>query len=209
MIFSFIIPQKIENYIVFLLLGIILWNFFVEATSISMHNMISKKDIIKAIYFDRHALVISSNFNALLTLGFNMLIFIIFMIILRVGFQVYFPIFFAYIILLFILSLGVSFILAGLYVKYRDIVHVWEVVVQLLFWLTPIVYSVTSIPQKYLAIYMLNPLARIFNDSRNIVIYHQAPDWPSLLLTFIVCVIVYVIGYYIYKRQSRYFAEEL
>ena len=208
-VFSLILTQKIDHYILFLLLGIILWNFFVESTNISMSNILAKRELLKAVYFPRKNLVISSCLNALFTLVFNFAVFSLFLIFFRIQFNWVMLFFVIPISLLYILSLGVSYIISALYVKYRDIVHIWEVVLQVGFWITPIIYSIKMIPAKYINIYMMNPLARIIDDSRDIIIYGKSPELLSIIITALISIIIYVIGYYIYKKKSDYFAEDL
>jgi len=112
-------------------------------------------------------------------------------------------------IFLFILSLGVSYILSALYVRYRDIRHIWEVFVQAGFWITPIIYVSSIIPAKYSTIYFLNPLARIITYSREILLEGKNILLFDMFITFILCVAIYFFGYYLYKYMSQSFAEEL
>ncbi len=186
-----------------------MWNFLVESTNISMNNMLVKKELLKSMYFSREVLVISSCLNALITAASNLILFFIIAIILKLDFSPYVLFLFVSMILLFILTLGTSYILAALYVKYRDITYIWEVCVQIGFWITPIVYDVKLIPNKYLYIYMINPFARIINDAHNAVLYHTLPSLYGLTLTIVICVIIYFIGYKLYSYRSKYFAEEV
>jgi len=208
-VFAIIFKSDVENYALFILLGIIMWNFLVEATNISMNNMLVKKELLKSIYFSREVLVISSCLNALITAASNLALFFIIALILKLDFSAHILFLFVSMTLLFVLTLGISYILAALYVKYRDITHIWEVCVQIGFWITPIVYSIGLIPNKYMYLYMINPFARIINDAHNAVLYHTLPNVYQILITAGICIIVYIIGYKLYKYRSKYFAEEV
>lgn len=208
-VFSLIIKLEIDNYILFLFLGIILWTFFMDSTVLSMSNVLSKGELIKKVYFPRKVLVISSCLNSFLNLLFSLLVFIIFLLLFKIKITIYFFLFIIILSLLFILSLGFSYLLSGLYVKYRDIDHLWGILLTIGFWVTPIVYSVDFVPKNYLTLYMLNPLARIISYSRDLLIYNKTPSIWNILITFLICFAIYLVGYYVYKKRSLYFAEDL
>lgn len=207
-VFSTIFHVKTEHYVLFLFLGIILWNFFVESTTISMSNIMEKRSIIRAIYFPRNILVLSSVLNAFIMLLINICLLAILLIVYGITISFYVLFFIPILLLLFILSVGVAYLLSALYVKYRDIVHIWGVILQVGFWVTPIVYNITMVPQRYISAYMLNPLASIIVSSRDVIIYGSMPS-PSIIVTVIMCIAIYFFGRYVYLRMSRYFAEEL
>lgn len=208
-VFSFIIKLEINNYILFLFLGIILWTFFTDSTVLSMGNVLSKKELIKKVYFPKDVLVISSCLNSFLNLLFSLLVFIIFLLLFKIKMTIYFFLFIIILSLLFILSLGFSYLLSSLYVKYRDMNHLWDIFLTIGFWITPIVYSVDFVPKNYLTLYMLNPLARIISYSKDLLIYNKIPSIWNILITFLICFAIYLVGYYVYKRRSLYFAEDL
>ena len=87
--------------------------------------------------------------------------------------------------------------------------HIWEVLIQILFWITPIVYPLTFVPEKILKWYMLNPLARIINDSRNAVIYSTIPSLWHSIISIITCLSVYIIGLAVFKKRNPKLAEEI
>jgi len=208
-VFSFVINQNIHHYALFLLLGILLWNFFVEATSISMSAVLDKGGLIKAVYFPRKTLIISACINALGTLVFNILIFVIFLIFFKITITYTFLIFILYVCLLFILGLGISYLLSSLYVKFRDIAHIWDVIVNTLFWVTPIIYSISIVPSQYKIIYLINPLATIINSARDLIIYNKLPELLPTIITIIIIMAFYILGYFMFKKRSPYFAEDL
>ena len=140
-VFSNLMRVQVEYFQLFLLLGIILWNFLSRATSIGMNSIVGKADMIKKIYFPRDIFVISSCITALLMSIFESLIFISFMAIFRVPIStnlIYVPFI---LIFLFFISLGLTLALAALNVFYRDVQFIWQVILQAGFFATPILYT--------------------------------------------------------------------
>lgn len=208
-IFAVVLNLRTENYVLFLLLGIIIWNFFVEATIMSMDNMIAKRDLIMKVYFPREIIVISSCLNSLIVLSFNLIIFFILMLFLGFSLNLNILLFFVVLIPLYLFSLGMSYLLASLYVKYRDIYHIWGVFIQIGFWATPIIYTIDKIPQNFIILYLLNPLARIIELSRDILIRDNSFNLISFLIVLVFALIFFFIGNLVYKKFSIYFPEEI
>jgi lipopolysaccharide transport system permease protein len=104
---------------------------------------------------------------------------------------------------------GVSLALAGLYVYYRDLNQIWEVLLQLGFFLAPVVYPLTTVPAEYLNIYMLNPVTNIMQIYRDILLYAQTPSLASIVFAMISATISLAAGAAIFKRLERRFAEEI
>jgi lipopolysaccharide transport system permease protein len=89
------------------------------------------------------------------------------------------------------------------------VLHIWEILTQIGFWITPILYSINYVPIKYLGIYMLNPLARIIEGGRNALIYGRVMEAWDITITVTIVLFISIIGYFLYDRNSKYFAEEL
>ncbi|MBI5149107.1 ABC transporter permease [Candidatus Pacearchaeota archaeon] len=208
-VFSIFFNLNIPNYQLFLLLGLVVWTFFVEATVLGTQSLVSKGVLIKKINFPKAAVVLSSNLTCLVTFFLNLLVFSFFFVIARKGIGVYSFLFIFFIFELFLLSLGISYLLSALYVKYRDMIHIWDVLIQVGFWITPIVYPLSFIPENILKFYMLNPIARIINDSRDVILNNTLPSFWHLMMTLIICTLVYLLGITIFKKRSREFAEQL
>ncbi|MCX6710594.1 MAG: ABC transporter permease [Candidatus Woesearchaeota archaeon] len=189
-VFSVIMKLEIPYYQLFLLLGIILWNFISEATNTSIDSILSKGNIIRSLFL-------------------NLVVFSVFMIAFRVKLGIASLLFPLYLFELAILVCGISFILCGVYVKFRDIKHIWNFLLLLLFWLSPIVYPESRIPIAYRKWYMLNPLARLINGSRDSLIYSYLPEVKQVLITSIICIAVLLIGVRIFRRFTPKIAEEI
>ena len=208
-VFSIIMKLDVPHYQLFLLIGIIFWNFLSEATTASMNSLLAHANIIKKMNFPNYVLVVSSCLSSFISLLLNLIIFFLFTLIFKVKLTAIAIILPFYLIELFILVLGISFFLSALYPKFRELSHIWSFLLLIGFWVTPIIYRETMVPGKYLRYYMLNPLARLINETRDILIYHYTPMLNQVLITLIICVLIFVLGFLFFRKKSPYFAEEI
>lgn len=207
----------IPNFPIYLLLGIVLWNFFAEMTSQSLGSIVDRGDLIRKIRIPRWIIVLSSSISALINLVLNLLVVFVFMIFSNVEFMstsIWLPIILAEI---YIFSLGLSFFLAAAFVKYRDMSYIWEVVLQAGFYVTPIIYPLSVITQKsFQQILLLNPLAQAIQDARNVLITKETITIAEVygtsaarLITLGMVLLVFILGVFYFKRQAKHFAENL
>lgn len=211
LVFSVFVRWDVENYKLDLLLGIILWNFLAEVTLNSMVLLEGKASIIKKICFPRWIVVIASSLTSLLTLLLNIVVFFIFFVFSGVPFHFSAFGLFLYLIELYVLSVGMALLLCALYPKFRDIHHIWEVFVQLGFWVTPIIYPVSIVPQKYHTIIFMNPMAKIIQGCRQAII-GPAGDFAGVthhLMIIFTAAALFLAGLLLFNQLSRSFAEDL
>ncbi len=212
----FNLGNDIPYYPAYLLLGIVLWTFFIEATVAGMNSIVGRGDMIRKVSVPKYAIVMSTNLSALVNFTLNMVIVFVFMILIHVPFRLTIlaaPIF---IVELMIFSLGVSFLLATLFVKFRDFSHIWDVALQVLFYATPIIYALTRPSLRLAKIISINPLAQIFQDIRWLMItpktlttkavYHS--EWGRIIPIAVVG-LIFVVGAWYFRRNSKSFAEDL
>jgi len=210
---------SVEHYAVYLLLGIVLWTFFSEATNQGMASIIARGDLIRKISFPKYIIVLSTTISALINLLLNLFIVAILMIINEVqinGSIVLFPLF---VVEIYILALGLAFFLSALNVKFRDTGHIWEIIMQAAFYATPIIYPLSLVIVKSdiaAKILMINPVAQAIQDARYSLITHQSItisglfNNPFILIVPLAIVIAVFIGGTLYfKRYSKYFAENI
>jgi ABC-type polysaccharide/polyol phosphate export permease len=208
-VFSFITRFNTDNYAWFLLLGVIFWSFFSDATAKSTLNMENKADFIRRVSFPREIVIYSACLNSLITFCINILAYVSLVVLFGGPLPLTSLLLIVPALQLFFLAAGVSFILAVIYVKARDIAHVWEVLLQALFWATPIVYPLAIVPQKYRFLVLLNPIASIVGEARALAINGALPALGSVLPMFALSLAVLLAGFLVFARQSKYFAEEL
>jgi ABC-2 type transport system permease protein len=121
------IGSGIDNYPLYLLVGIVLWSYFAEATSIALHSIVDRGDLIRKVYFPKFILLIASSISATITLFLNLAIIVIFMALSNVGPTLKMLLFPLILLELYSLALGVSLLLSSLYVRFRDLWHLWDV----------------------------------------------------------------------------------
>lgn len=208
-VFSIIMKLDVPHYQLFLLIGIIFWNFLSEATTTSMNLLLAHGNLIKKINFPNYVIVVSSCLSSFISLLLNLIIFFLFTFIFNVKLTAIAITLPFYLIELFIVVLGISFFLSALYPKFRDLSHIWSFLLLIGFWVTPIIYRETMVPEKYLKYYMLNPFARLINETRDILIYNYTPEFRQVLITLTICILIFVLGLLFFRKKSPYFAEEL
>jgi len=211
LVFSVFIKWEVENYKLHLLLGIILWNFLSEVTLNSMVLLEGKASILEKIYFPRWIIVIASSLTSLLTLLLNIGVFFIFFVFTGARFQTSALLLVVYLAELYILVVGLALLLCSLFPKFRDIHHIWEVFVQLGFWVTPIVYPISIVPEKYHTLIFLNPVARIIQGCRQALVGPGSEflSFTNHIIIISAAVCLFAVGLGMFNKLSRNFAEEL
>ncbi|MHB0867605.1 MAG: ABC transporter permease [Thermoleophilia bacterium] len=211
----FKIGGSIPDYPVYLLLGIVLWTFFTEATFSSLTSIVGRGDLIRKVYFPRIILTISASITATITLMLNLVVFFIFMAVSGVSLPVTSPLFLLVLIEFFVFTFGVSLFLASLFVRFRDIAHIWDVSAQVLFYATPILYPLTVVPGGYSKVIMLSPLSQMIQDSRYLLLSHETGtaystlSFPLCLVPYSLPLVMLVVGYWFFQREAAKFAEEI
>ena len=198
-----------DNFALYILVGLIAWRFLANGTSMAMGSIVGRPGLVTKIYIPRQILVLSTTLSCFISslLEFCVLIPLLFIFGIKITpYILFFPI--AHVIFFFIVY-GVSLMLAAFYVYYRDLNQIWDVLIQLGFFLSPICYPLSTIPAKYLSIYLLNPVTVLMEMYRNFLIYGIAPAPLSIIYLIIVATILVVVGMAVFKRLERRFAEEI
>lgn len=213
------VGDAVPHYTVYLLLGIILWNYFVEVTNNGVSAIVGKGDMLCKLAFPRYVVVVSGSFSALISLMINLMVFAFFMIINGVPFTWNILWLIPLIIELFIFSLSIAFMLSALYVRFRDINYIWEVVLQAGFYATPILYPITlvvAMSPLISKIMILNPIAQIMQDARHLIITQDAVTIGGIygntfarLMPLAIVIIFALISSVYFKKKSPSFAEEI
>jgi ABC-2 type transport system permease protein len=213
------IGADIPYYAVYLLLGIVFWNYFVEVTNNGLSSIVGKGDLLRKLAFPRYVVVVSGSLSALINLVINLIVIAFFMVLTGVPFTLGILWLVPLIIELFIFALGVAFILSALFVRFRDINYIWELVLQAGFYATPILYPISLVIAKsHLAaqLMILNPVAQVIQDARFFVITDQSATVYTLYSTLAMYLVplaitagLAVVGVIYFKKKSPGFAEEI
>lgn len=218
-IFTYIVPigKSIEHYSVILLLGVVLWSFFSEVTSVGAESVVASGDLIRKISIPRYLVVLASSFSALINLGLSLTVVFIFALLNGLYPNPSWLLLVIPILELFAFSVGIAFILATANVKYRDVTYIWEVFLQAGFYASAIIFPVAMVPVEFRSLFFLNPVVQIIQDARhilvaadgNLTIWQLESPWYMKLIPFTIVVIVCIVGAVYFKRRSKYFAEDI
>ncbi|MBR3204315.1 ABC transporter permease [Candidatus Saccharibacteria bacterium] len=211
--------NDIPHYSVYLLTGTTIWSFFTECTSQGIQTMLARGDLIRKISFPKYILVVSSTMTAVINLSINLVVIIIFALINGVHPSFSWLLVPVFLVELYILALGIGFLLGAINVKYRDIMSIWDVCIQALFYAVPIIYPVTMIAStNALAakLILLNPIAQVIQDVRynlitteTITVWNYLKNPIAIAIPFAITLIVLIIGAIYFRRASKFFAEEI
>ncbi len=213
------IGSDIPNYPVYLLLGIVLWNFFLEATQNGLQSIVDRGDLIRKLNFPKYVIPVSATISALINLCISLIVVSGFFLITGVELRPIASLFPLIMLELFVFALAVAFFLSALYVKYRDFSYIWELLLQAGFYATPILYPLSFVVaqnEQIAKIMLLNPMAQIIQDSRYLLVTPQT-DTLINLTNNIVAVLIppaivlasVVAAVYYFRKSSKYFAENV
>jgi ABC-2 type transport system permease protein len=202
-----------------LLLGLVLYTFFADATKGSVSSLVARESLLRKIEFPRLAVPLAVVLNALFNLGLNLLPVVVFLLVDGGAVRVQWLEFPVLVALLVVLATGLAMILSSLYVRYRDIEPIWDVALSIMFYGSPIFYTITTVIEKQpkLAhLVMLNPFAAILQQSRYAIF---GPGHPSaaeaiggtlrLAAPLGVALAILVVGWLVFSRRAPRIAEEL
>ncbi len=214
-IFVVLFKQRSNEFALQLLVGVVIFTFFTDATGVAMSSIAGAGHLIRKAYFPRGILVVASTITALLTMMINLTLIIAVATPLgHLHFGLRSLALPLLLVELYALALGFAFLLSALFVFYRDLGHIWEIVTQVLFYASAIVYPSTAVPARFRGIFFLNPLAQVIEDVRHAIVIDVVP-WtatyvgPRLLVPLGLTVAVLGVGLLVFRRLTPVFAEYL
>ena len=204
-----LIMQTDDNYVIFLVCGLIPWLFFSTAINKAAFTIVENGGIIKKVFFPREILPISVVTSECVNFIISTVIILAFILLTGYGFSwhiVFYPLI---LLVQFVVTLCFAFLLSAITVYVRDLAHFVGVALQLLFYATPICYASGKIPADYQWIMKFNPMAYVINGYRAIFYDKMVPDLNGLGILFIIGIILCIIGYMIFNKLQKGFAEQL
>ena len=210
-VFPHIMKQDIPNFLIFLIIGIIPWTFFSTTIGQGMSTVLANAGIIKKVYFPREILPISVIISGVVNFAISNVIILIFTLFGGIGIS--WHLIFLPLIMLFqaMFSLGLVFILSAINIYIKDTEYIVNFIINLAFYATPILYTRSMFANNKLiqVVFTLNPMTTFIESYRDIYLYHQIPNLMMLLIMGFVSFLVIFIGYYIFKKLEKGFAEEV
>ncbi len=206
-VFSLLLRSDIKNFPIFLLAALLPWRFFQIGTMQATGSIVGNPSLIKKIYLPRHILVLANNLASFVSFLMEFASLVPIMIVLGMNVTPYALLLPLVMIIEFIMVLGISLSLAALNVFYRDFYQIWEIVLQLGFFLSPVFYDPNIIPERYRFYYSLNPVTRIVDSTRKILFYDVPPTAFDLAVPLLIGLMLFAIGCIIFRRLEPKFAE--
>jgi ABC-2 type transport system permease protein len=210
------IGAGVDHYAVYLLTSIVLFNFFQETTSNGLLSLIARETMLRKMRFPRLVIPMSVALTSLFNLGASLLAVLVFA--LGSGVEprwswLQMPVI---VLLLAVLAIGLAMLLSALYVRFRDIGPIWDVILQILFYASPILYVITLLPDSVERKMLANPIAALLTQMRHAVIDPDAPSLTELvgpnvrlLIPATITVGVFLAGWLFFKREAPRIAENL
>jgi ABC-type polysaccharide/polyol phosphate export permease len=208
-VFSTMFRFEIPNFPIYLLLGIICWNFFKNGTTLALNSLTNRSALITQIYFPRSIPGLSAGITSTIMLFFELIVLAIFM----VAFQFTPPITILLLPLILALELilvfGVALPLSVLNVKFKDTEFIWGVVIFAGFFLTPIFYQFNMLPQSIQTVLQFSPMVQIVTMAQHVVLYGMLPTTNSILYAVGSILAISIIGYLIFRKYQAKIVEEM
>jgi ABC-2 type transport system permease protein len=208
--------EGVKHYPVYLLSSIVLFTFFSETTSRGVRALVERENLLRKMRFPRMVIPLSVALHSLFNLGLNLIVVFAFIfasgitptwdwlqIPLLIGMIVFF-------------ATGVTMLLSALYVRFRDMEPIWEVALQLLFYGSPVIYVITTVPESFRELIMFNPIASILTQWRHAVIDQDAPTAGTaigglelILVPVVFVLVIFALGWWVFTREAPRIAENL
>ncbi len=193
------------NYLVYLMSGLVIFNYFSEASNLAMSSVVANFSLINKVYMPKYIFPLSK----CLFIGINFLLTLIplYVLILLTGtgvniYHLLLPYMFA---CLFLFTVGMGFILSTISVFMRDMFYIYGVVITLWTYMTPIMYDMSFIPSNLLIIFKLNPLYWFVKFARDIILYDVVPGLNVWIYCAVFAVVFFLIGIFVFKKNQDKF----
>lgn len=209
LVFQFVFRTGIENYSIYLFICLMPWNTFANTIAVGTTCVSNNASILKKVYFPREVLPLAVVISNIIQYCFSAVIIFIALLVSGVGIS-WVAIFLPVIVLIqAIFSLGIIMLLSAANVYIRDVQYIMNPVMMIWMYACPILYSISMVPEKFLSIYKLNPMTLIMQEYQNILYNKTLPNFTNLGIVFAISVVVLIIGYLVFNKLQRRFAEEV
>jgi ABC-2 type transport system permease protein len=213
----FELDQISPFYGIALLIGIVLFTFFSDATTQGMVALVHRESLLRRMRFPRVVIPTAATLTAAMTFGINALVIVGFIawegIVPQLDWLLLAPL----LLELYLFVLGTALILTTMFVALRDMGQVWELGAQLLFYASPVIYPITLLPSWAQDLVFLFPFTQVLQDARALILYEDSSGMTltagaafgelGRLVPIVITVIVFVFGYALFKREEPWFAE--
>jgi len=200
------------NYLVYLMSGLVIFNFFSEATNNAMMSIVGNASLINKVYIPKYLFPIAKCLFVAINFVFSLIPLILILLIsgdpiegTKCYINIYYLLLPVIYLFMFMFVVGISYILATIAVYLRDVIYIWGIVVTILQYFTPLFYALTILPKNLQNIISWNPLYQFINATRDIFLYSRMPSWTNLLGCALCGVGTLLIGLIVFKKNQDKF----
>ena len=208
-VFQFVFRSDIENYPIYLFICLMPWNAFNNMIGAGTTCVSNNASILKKVYFPREVLPLSVVISNTIQYFFSVVIIFIALLVSGVGISWYALLLPLVVLVQITFAFGLILMLSAANVYVRDVQYMMNPIMMIWMYASPILYSITMVPEKWLWLYKLNPMVSILQGYQNILYDQTLPDFKSLGIVFLVSIVICIIGYLIFNKLQRRFAEEV
>lgn len=209
-VFTYLFRHSIENYPLYLIVGNITFSFMSDSTSSALHSIIAASSLLKKVRIDRFVFPVQKVLFSLVNYAFSLVAVAVVMLFFQVVPTWHFVFFPTVLLLLVMFCIGIGLVLSALTVFFRDIIHLWSVVITAWTYLTPIFWDTqllidNSAPSWVLFIVKVNPMYNYVTAMRDIFLWQQAPSSTVMLLCAAWAAIMLAIGFFVFRKTEHKF----
>jgi len=208
-----------SDYPLYLLIGIVMWTFFSDAVSVTMPSIVAHGSLLRKLSFPRLVIPLAATMTATLTFAINLIAIVALIGWERIVPAVHWLLLVPLLVELYLFTLGFALILATLFVRFRDVAQIWELLGQLLFFGTPIFYLVGFLPPWARSVSLLNPFTQVMQDVREIILYRAREEdvftadtvlgSGGRLFPIAIAIATFIFGIVLFRREEPWFAERV
>ena len=198
-----------QDFAINLLVGIMAWQFFTTATTSSLRAIVGNVGLVTRVYIPRQILVLSEALSTLINSLLTFLVLLPIIAVLLGHLPVTVPLFFLIHIIYFFFIYGAGLLLSSLFVYFRDLNQIWQVLIRVLFFCSPIFYPISIVPASLMPYYTLNPLTQFIIVYRDVMVAGDLPSLYSMVVVIGFSVTAYLVGSLVFSKLQCRFAEEI
>ena len=204
------VPSDGIPYPIFVYSGLLFWNYFSTALTNCSNSLIENENIIKKIYFPRLLLPLSAISTPIIDFLIAWVLLAGMMVFFRIDMNILLLVLIPLLLLLsFVTVFGLGTFLAAVNSKYRDVRYILPFFIQLLLFVTPVIYPVGIVPDDWKFLLFVNPMTAVVESTRSILFTTPAPNLIMMATSVVSAFIILVAGLYYFKRTESYFADTL
>lgn len=202
-VFSHMMRFNMKNFAIFLLCGLLPWNYFSHSLSMSTMSLISNANLINKVYIPKAVFPLSIVFSNMVNMILSLIPLFVLMIFMGIEIQPSVMLIPILLLNLILFTAGISLFLSCLNVFFRDFTHMIEIIITAWFYLTPIIYPIDIVPSKYEMVFKLNPLVYIIGGFREVIFHGKIPDFNFILISVLAALFSFAIGYWYFNRNEK------